>query len=303
MLAIRYRIALLLEVAAWSAIAVALARWAWWPMAAAIAFVAVAMLAIRLLLNAFTFMVGWRHRSPRASLGLAGSLALAAREYAAFLRFGLLDVPFDAYRLRADPPLAASQGLPIVLIHGYWANRGCFRRLARALEAQGHGPVFTPNLRSFDGAIEDYEAGLHAELERITRATGGKVLLVAHSMGGLGARAYLARHGESRVAALVTIASPHHGTALARLGRGTNARQMRIGSGFLRELEAREAKSPRAIPTTCLYSPHDNMVMPQDGARLEWARNVVVPGVAHLSILEDPRLCEAIREALEDARG
>jgi pimeloyl-ACP methyl ester carboxylesterase len=37
-------------------------------------------------------------------------------------------------------------------------------------------------------------------------------------MGGLVARAYLARHGAGRVAKLVTMGSPHHGTSLARLG-------------------------------------------------------------------------------------
>ena len=53
-----------------------------------------------------------------------------------------------------------------------------------------------------DREIEDFLQG----------AASGKLVLVTHSMGGLAARAYLKRHGSARVAKLITLACPHHGT-------------------------------------------------------------------------------------------
>ncbi len=45
-----------------------------------------------------------------------------------------------------------------------------------------------------------------------------KVIIVGHSLGGLTARLSLVKNGEFQVKALITIASPHLGTDLARLG-------------------------------------------------------------------------------------
>src|SRR5258708_2818056 len=67
-----------------------------------------------------------------------------------------------------------------------------------------------------------------------------RVTVIAHSMGGLGARAYLRTHGAGRVRKLITIATPHHGTVHARFGAGDNARQMSRGSRFLEELREQE---------------------------------------------------------------
>jgi triacylglycerol esterase/lipase EstA (alpha/beta hydrolase family) len=85
------------------------------------------------------------------------------------------------------------------------------------------------------------------------------VILVGHSMGGLVARAYLQRHGESRVAGLVTLGTPHQGSRLAHIGYGENARQMRPGSPWLQAL----ASPAPVVDTVVIYSPHDNFVMPQ----------------------------------------
>jgi triacylglycerol esterase/lipase EstA (alpha/beta hydrolase family) len=121
-------------------------------------------------------------------------------------------------------------------------------------------------------------------------------------MGGLGCRAYLTRHGGGRVARLVTLCSPHHGTALAPLGSGENARQMRIGSAFLMDLERRE-NGAAAVPTLCVYSCHDNLVAPYDSASLEWARNVAIAGRGHFEILGDEALFAAVEAEIRAAAG
>lgn len=252
----------------------------------------------RFTTNAVTFTCAAAYKSPREPLGFAAAMRMILRELGAFLRFNMVNVPWEHRRTRPDPPLVASERAPVVLIHGYYANRGCFRVLARELDARGLGPVYTPNQRAIDASIEDYEEDLHAAIERIAEGTGRRVKLVAHSMGGLAARLYLAKRGEARVERLITIASPHHGTWMACLGEGANARQMRQGCDFLVALEAAEARVPRTIPVTSIYTAHDNMVMPQDTSRLAWAENVRLVGVGHLAILELPELRELVAARL-----
>ena len=109
-------------------------------------------------------------------------------------------------------------------------------------------------------------------------------------MGGLVARAYLRACGHARVAGLVTIGTPHHGSEMAHLGLGENARQMQPGSAWLRALAA----EPLGVPALALYSPHDNYVMPQDSARLEGARTMALPGLGHLAMASSRQVLETI---------
>ena len=88
----------------------------------------------------------------------------------------------------------------------------------------------------------------------------------------------------------MTLGSPHHGTALAQLGVGMNARQMRLDAGFLGELERSESGSGPGCEALSVYSVHDNLVSPQDSSHLAWARNVAVHGVGHLAMLADSRV-------------
>ena len=62
-------------------------------------------------------------------------------------------------------------------------------------------------------------------------ATGAaRVIMVGHRMGGLASRADLRRHGSDRVARLIRPGSPHHGSGIAHLGPGRNARLMTLGA-------------------------------------------------------------------------
>jgi len=127
---------------------------------------------------------------------------------------------------------------------------------------------------------------LDACVVRTLEATGQeRLVLVCHSMGGLVARAWLAKHGARSVARVVTIASPHNGTALAALGLGENARQMRRGSDFLRALAAAEGDRGPSCSFTSIYTVHDTLVAPQDTSRLAWAKNVELARWGHVSVL------------------
>jgi len=282
------RLSLALELAAWVAIA------AWLHAACSIdavalaASVVAAALALRLALVCLTCSLGWAFRSARAPaqrLGPYGVLRLVATEFRALLADNFWYLPFESLALRPDPGPAAGTRTAVVLVHGYLSNRGYFAPMVRWLEARGVAAIHVPNYRSVFSSIEGSVGELHAAIERACSAGAPKVVLVCHSMGGLLARRYLREHGEGRVARLVTIASPHHGTVLSKVGVGEHARQMCQGSDFLLSLERAEAEKSPTVPAVSIYSVHDNLVSPQDTSRLPWARNVAVAGVGHVAII------------------
>ena len=305
MLANLVRLALLLEFAAWAALATWLAGRYGWAAPAVAATVIACMLGLRLALVCITLALSWAARSPRTAeqrLGAVETFVLVAAEWRAMLANNFLWLPFERLALRADPPLARDVRIPVILVHGYLSNRGTLSDLARALDAAGVGPVFVPSLPAIYAPIEEFAAHLDRVLGEVTAATGQpKAILVCHSMGGLATRCLLGQQGADRVQAVVSLGSPHHGTVLARLGAGANGRQMRRGSEFLRGLERRERAEGPGCPFTSLYTVHDNLVAPQDSSRLPWARNVEIHGVAHLAMLNDARLHRAVLEALAAA--
>ena len=195
-------------------------------------------------------------------------------------------------RLHAADTIAG-QGLPVLLVHGYVCNRGYWTKLSRQLARAGivHDGV---DLEPIGADIEEFVPQVELAITELCARTGSdRVILVAHSMGGLVARAWLRRHGAARVAKIITIGTPHHGTALASLAAGTNARQMsRIGdapSAWLARLAAGETPAARALITS-LYSHHDNIVAPQASACLPGARNIAFGGIGHVALASDARV-------------
>lgn len=255
-------------------------------------------LGIRFALVCFTMTIGWIAGSPRTPeqrIGALGTLRLVFGEWRTLLLDNFAYLPFERWAMRPDPVPAPGGAMPILVAHGYMTNRGYFRPLVRGLEAAGIGPIFVPNFRAVFSNIETYADELERQIERLaTRSGHGRVILVCHSMGGLAAREYIRRRGGGRIARLVTIASPHHGTVVAYLGVGKNGTQMRRGSDFLAALEESERRHPPGIGATSVYSCHDNLVVPQDTSRLPWARNVALPGLGHIDIIGSKQLLDVL---------
>lgn len=174
---------------------------------------------------------------------------------------------------------------PVLLIHGILCNRGVWRSWLEPLRAAGLGPIRALDLEPLLGSIDVHAQTVAAALEDLQRECGGaRVSIIAHSMGGLAARAALRRTGPRVIRAIVTLASPHHGTALAAWLPSLPMRQMRRHGRWLEGLAAAEPV-PLEVPITSIYSTEDNMIVPAQSAVLDAARALELTGVGHLGVL------------------
>ncbi|MBP9804957.1 MAG: alpha/beta fold hydrolase [Candidatus Accumulibacter sp.] len=300
MLARGLRLFLALEVAVY----VVLAVYAFDASPADAVLVAVAgVLALRGVLVAVTYALSWPDHSPAARLSLWPALRMVLGEYAAFVVTFVVIFPFADWWMGADRlPGAGRNGLPggrppVLLVHGYGCSRASWWWMRRRLQAAGW-MVATISLEPVYTSIDDYVEPLARRIDAVLAATGGeRLLLVGHSMGGLLGRAYLQRCGEVRVGGLVTLGTPHQGSRLAHLGFGESARQMQPGSTWLRTL-ARPTLATRVI-----YTPHDNLVVPQANLKLPGAAGQEIDALGHLAMLYSPRVAQALLVALEQMRA
>jgi len=183
----------------------------------------------------------------------------------------------------------------VLLLHGFVCNRGLWNPWMRQLRDSGT-PYLAINLEPVFGSIDRYVDAIEAAVRRLEQATSAPPVVVAHSMGGLAIRAWLRRPGAAqRVHSVVTIGAPHAGTWLARFAMTENARQMRAGSRWLRDLGERETPATRAL-FTCYFGHCDNIVFPARNATLEGAANRHVPGVAHVHLAFHPPILEDVLE-------
>lgn len=271
---------LLLEIAAYTALS---RHWfdASWGTAALAALGGV--LGLRAGIVAVTWLYAYIHPSPAPKLSPGQWLGMVLGEYLAFLFSFVVLIPFE--RLWMAPDRLRPGQHPVLLVHGYGCSRGVWWKIRRDLEAAGH-TVATVSLYPPYTSIGKLVPLLQQRIDEACAATGAQqVTLIAHSMGGLVCRSYLARHGIARVKQLITIASPHQGSEIARIGIGQNAREMEPGSLWLRDL----ATEPVKIPTYSIRTPHDNYVMPQEYQRLSGAEDIELAGIGHLASLYSPR--------------
>jgi len=298
----RLLVGMLVAIAAGIALLAAwLHLWLDWPWPLAVLSASVVPLALDAALLGLQFVIGaWQRRrvQPDLHYGLGADLRAWLGEIAASLRtFLYAQVRYGA---RAAPSGDAPGRMPVLLVHGYLCNRGIWHPFARWLAARGHA-VETLNLEPVFGAIDDYVPLLAEALARLRARSGAaRVAIVAHSMGGLAVRAFIARHGCEDLGAVVTLGTPHRGTWMARFGHGANARQMRLDSAWLRALAAREPSASRALFTVVLTH-HDNMVLPQPIQTLEGAQTIALSALGHVALAYDHAVWEHAAHAIDAA--
>jgi pimeloyl-ACP methyl ester carboxylesterase len=258
----------------------------------------VALVRLLINMNNFALSACFGSATPAAyRLGPRARVGMLAGEF----RASMVLTNWRMARARASTRIYPDSACPpVLLLHGYGCNSAYWAHLTPLLDAARISHA-TLDLEPVSAAIDDYAPQVERAVNALCTASGAaRVAIVGHSMGGLVARAWMRAYGRTRVARLVTLGTPHHGTALARFGLGPSARQMRRDSAWLRQLAADEDADQNAAAralTTSIYSHHDNIVTPQTSGMLPGSRNVELGGIGHVALGSDARvLAEVMRE-------
>lgn len=251
---------------------------------------------------------------PRLSTALLGATVLelvVLTGHLATYPFGLTQERVPQERRAPVPPpgpptLPGSPAAerPVVLLHGFIDNRSVFVLLRRALARHGRRHLASLNYSPLTRDPRTAAELLGRHVEEICARTGQReVDIVGHSLGGLIARYYVQRlGGDHRVRTLVTLGTPHGGTAVAP-GAGLHpiVRQMRGGSPLIEELRL-PAPGCRTRFVS-FWSELDQVMVPVGTACVDHpdldAVNVRVTGIGHLALPVHPAVAAAVREALE----
>ncbi len=184
---------------------------------------------------------------------------------------------------------------PLVLVHGWSLNRGCWWWMRRRLARDGFGPIYAFEYPSLSADVETAAEQLKAFLDGLG-PQAAPLTLIGHSLGGLVIRYLARRHRIPSVRRLVTLGTPHYGTLLAA-PRSPWQKRLAPGSALINQLNALD-RVPFQYDVIALYSTFDAMILPWTNARYPEAFNIQVSGIGHNMMLFSPRFYVLLRENL-----
>lgn len=201
-------------------------------------------------------------------------------------------------------PWRKTKPLPVLLVHGYLCNAAVWaptRALLDRAEVTSHAITLEPAI----GSIRSYADAIDEAITDLLVATGApQVKVIAHSMGGVAMRYHATEYGHDRIAGMITLGSPHFGTALSTLGVGKNVRQMAWGSFFLRKLAEHPVDRAFQEKIVSIWSAQDNIVCPPQSSLLQFGKNINLSGCGHVGLISDSTTQDLILNWLaEDAQA
>jgi len=210
------------------------------------------------------------------------------------------------YYLGRSSPRFDDAGMPgetVLLIHGFFQTRRVMRTLEQRLRADGFrvvsfnlgGLLWNFNTRG----VQTLAKRIDQKVRRLRERYGvDRIHIVGHSLGGLVAR-YLVQEsgGDEYTDTVITLGSPHHGTPTAFIGAGLGLLLVSHSMWQLFPMSPlvtrlKERPFPRGCRLVSVYSKHD-LVCPWKSSVLRYedgddVRNVLVKGLGHMGLVEDP---------------
>ncbi|MCK8602306.1 esterase/lipase family protein [Desulfoferrobacter suflitae] len=190
---------------------------------------------------------------------------------------------------------------PIILIHGLFHNVSAWILYRYVLRRNGFRNIYAFGYGSLNTSFQEILNKLDRKVQAVGRVfPGQRLVLIGHSLGGLLVRAYAEDpHNTHRIAAAVTLGAPHQGSKLAALGSLKLARSLCYRGKLLAALEPED--EPPDIPRLAVYSPIDNMVLPNESCQVAhagWTHQECQP-LSHLAMLYHVPLVRLVSDYLQ----
>lgn len=214
----------------------------------------------------------------------------------------LYPLGFLKYHRHPDPDITC-RFPPVILIHGLYHNAGAWVLYRYWLKGAGFKNIYTFDYNSWQSSFEDCLEGLVRRVQEVKALFPlQKVVLIGHSLGGVLSRACSNSEACGKdIQTVVTLGSPHKGSKLAVLGLGSLAESLVFGGAFMEEME-RTAAPHQNIPRLALYSPVDNMVLPNHALETScegWVHRRIAP-ISHVAILYHRPTAKLVLENLKN---
>ena len=119
----------------------------------------------------------------------------------------------------SDSSQLADRSDGVVLLHGIARSARSFRKMQGALEAAGFATL-NIDYRSRAKLLDALVVDVHPAIAAFAARLDGPMHFVAHSMGGLLTRAYVAKYPPTRLGRVLLLGPPNNGSEIAdRFGR------------------------------------------------------------------------------------
>lgn len=208
---------------------------------------------------------------------------------------------------------------PVLMLYGFLATRQSFEILEHRMR-RDQFCVWSMNLGGWQQAFNTDAIDVLAEkvrdkVERLYQRfpNMGPLSIIGHSKGGLIGSYYVKRlGGDKRVKNLITLGSPHNGSASAYFGiaaYGLISRsiwQLTPMSPFIRRLKT--GAFPRDVRVTSIYSKADRVnafpsCILEEGGHVPNVFNVEVGDVVHRELLTSRTVYQVVRRELFTGYG
>jgi triacylglycerol lipase len=196
-------------------------------------------------------------------------------------------------------PAASMAQDPILFVHGYVESASLWNTMIGRFEKDGYAKsalsAYSYNTSQSNKIdAEEVKSKVETLLKNNPGAT--KVDIIAHSMGSLNSRYYIKNlGGESKVDDWVSLGGPNHGTETANFCFSTSCVEMRVGSTFLKELNATD-ETPGAVNYGTWWSPCDEIINPDSSVALSGATNTETACMSHTALTTDETVYKQVRE-------
>jgi triacylglycerol lipase len=200
--------------------------------------------------------------------------------------------------IAAAVPASASAQDPILFVHGYVESASLWNTMIANFEKDGYPKSYLSAYSYNTSQSNKIDAEeVKTKVEALLKNTGAtKVDIIAHSMGSLNSRYYIKNlGGEAKVDDWVSLGGPNHGTETANFCFSASCVEMRVGSTFLKELNATD-ETPGAVNYGTWWSPCDEIINPDSSVALTGATNTKTACISHTALTTDSTVYAQVRE-------